>query len=173
MKTFTFIALCFCFTISRAQDSSNKNMLDEHLKESHSKNNWFVSTNSALKNLTAEQAMWTDGTGNHSVGQLTHHLVFWNERLLRSFRGEKNEDFKGDNKETFDKFDAKQWSDLVNRFDKIMTDIESIVENATEEQLKEWAPTLVNISAHNAYHTGQIVVVRKQQGSWKPEYGVN
>jgi hypothetical protein len=34
------------------------------------------------------------------------------------------------------------------------------------------APTIANICTHNAYHIGQIVYVRKLQGSWNPDKGV-
>lgn len=173
MKILFSLSLCLLSMIGIAQDSDSKKALLQHLKESHSENNWFVAINSSLKNLTAEQAMWTDGSGNHSAGQLAHHILFWNERILRELKGEKNEDFKGNNTETFDRFDAKQWKEVVSRLDNVLTELEKLVENASEEQLQKWAPTLMNISAHNAYHTGQIVFVRKQQGSWKPEYGVN
>ena len=43
---------------------------------------------------------------------------------------------------------------------------------ADEAKLKSWAPTIANISTHNAYHTGQIIFVRKLQGLWDPEKGV-
>ncbi|HLF35198.1 MAG TPA: DinB family protein, partial [Cyclobacteriaceae bacterium] len=122
--------------------------------------------------LTAEQAMWKYGGGNHSTGQLAYHLLFWNERQLKRYRGENIDPFSGDNNETFDNFDQKQWLEIVKRLDQVMTDLEKIVENASEEQLKEWVPTITNISTHNAYHTGQIIFVRKLQGSWDPEKGV-
>lgn len=174
MKTIiTLSFLCLAMSLAMAQEQATKKMLVDHLKESHNNNNWFVAVNSSLKNLTAEQAMWTDGTGNHSVGQLAHHLLFWNERILKGFKGEKVEQFTGNNTETFDEFDSTQWSDVVSKLDKVLTELEEIVQNASDKQLTEWAPTLVNISAHNAYHTGQIVIVRKQQGSWKAAYGVN
>jgi len=34
------------------------------------------------------------------------------------------------------------------------------------------ASTIAHIGAHNAYHIGQIIYVRKLQGSWDPEKGV-
>jgi uncharacterized damage-inducible protein DinB len=173
MKSIISSLFVLATLFSHAQESSNRALLTKHLKESHDENNWFVSVKSALKDLSAEQAMWKDGSGNHSAGQLAHHLLFWNERLLKSFRGEKNENFSGNNTETFDKFDSRQWNDVVSRLDKVLTELEAVVQNASEDQLKEWAPQLINISAHNAYHTGQIVFVRKLQGSWKAEYGVN
>jgi hypothetical protein len=38
--------------------------------------------------------------------------------------------------------------------------------------LKEWASNIAHIGAHNAYHTGQIISVRKLQGSWDAAKGV-
>jgi hypothetical protein len=53
-----------------------------------------------------------------------------------------------------------------------MTDIETAVQNASDAQLAEWAPTIANIATHNAYHTGEIVMVRKEQGVWDASKGV-
>lgn len=172
MKNLIILVIICTSSVSFGQDSSLKKMLITQLKQSHNENNWFVTPNVAVKGITAEQAMWTDGSGNHSVGQLAYHLMFWNERSLKGFKGEKNVSFSGENTETFDKFDSKQWEDVKKRLDNVMTEIEKVVQNANEDQLKEWAPTLMNIASHNAYHTGQMVFVRKLQGSWDPEKGV-
>jgi hypothetical protein len=53
-----------------------------------------------------------------------------------------------------------------------MSDLEKLVETANDDQLARWAPTIGNIRTHNAYHVGQIVYVRKLQGSWNPAKGV-
>jgi hypothetical protein len=168
-----FLTLLFCATLFSlvAQQASTKTILLDQLKRTHNAKDWFVPVNIAVEGLTGEQATWKD-KGGHSVGQLTYHLLFWNERQLKDFKGEKNAAFSGNNEETFDKFDQKQWSDIVKRLDQVMTDIEKWVEGATDEQLKKHAGTLANISTHNAYHTGQIISVRKAQGSWDVEKGV-
>jgi hypothetical protein len=46
------------------------------------------------------------------------------------------------------------------------------VETADEAKLAQSAQVLTHISTHNAYHIGQIIYVRKQQGSWDPKNGV-
>lgn len=33
-------------------------------------------------------------------------------------------------------------------------------------------PLIAHVCAHNAYHVGQIIYVRKLQGVWDPEKGV-
>lgn len=162
---------------SRAQSQNKKpttlrEVLLSELRSTHNSEEWFVPANIAVKGLTAEQASWTDGKGNHSVGQLAYHLVFWNRQSLARLRGEAPEKFGGNNNETFDKFDAKSWNETVQQLDQVMTDLEKWVETADEAKLKESAQTFTHISTHNAYHIGQIIYVRKEQGSWDPANGV-
>ena len=54
----------------------------------------------------------------------------------------------------------------------MMTDLEKLVETVDEQKLQTWAPEIARIGTHNAYHVGQIVFVRKLQGSWNPDKGV-
>ena len=150
-----------------------REVLLAELKSTHGEAEWFVPANTAVKGLTAEQANWTDGKGNHSVGQLAYHLVFWNRRNLQVLKGEKPEKFSGNNDETFDKFDAKTWNETVQQLDEVMKELEKWVETADEGKLKENAQVFTHISTHNAYHVGQIIYVRKEQGSWDPKNGVS
>jgi uncharacterized damage-inducible protein DinB len=53
-----------------------------------------------------------------------------------------------------------------------MTDWEKAVEAADDQKLAENASTIAHVGTHNAYHIGQIVFVRKEQGSWDPSKGV-
>jgi hypothetical protein len=149
-----------------------KSILLEQLRSTHNKKDWFVDAMTAVNGLTPEQASWKDGKGNHSAGQLTYHLVFWNRRSLAKFKGEPASKFSGNNEETFDNFDAKTWSATVRELDEAMTELEELVENAEENQVKGWASEIEKIGAHNAYHIGQIVYIRRLQGSWDPEKGV-
>ena len=149
-----------------------KGILLEQLQTTHNKKDWFVPANVAVEGLTAEQASWRDGKGNHSIGQLAYHLVFWNKQVLDKFNGQTPAKFSGNNEETFDKFDAKTWADIVKQLDEVMTAWEKAVENASDEKLNAAASEIAHVSAHNAYHTGQIIYIRRLQGSWDPEKGV-
>lgn len=149
-----------------------KSILLEQLRSTHNKKEWFVDAMTAVDGLTPEQASWKDGKGNHSAGQLTYHLVFWNQRELAKFKGEPEAKFSGNNEETFDKFDAKTWSATVRQLDEVMSGLEKVIENANETQLKSWASEIAHIGTHNAYHIGQIVYIRRLQGSWDAEKGV-
>jgi len=149
-----------------------REVLLAELQSTHTSEEWFVPANVAVKGLTAEQASWTDGKGNHSVGQLAYHMVFWNRQNLARLRGETPEAFSGNNDETFDKFDAKTWNETVRQLDEVMNELEKWVQNADEAKLKDSAQVFTHISTHNAYHIGQIIYVRKEQGTWDPKNGV-
>ena len=50
--------------------------------------------------------------------------------------------------------------------------IHYLVETADDKKLQTWASEIAHIGTHNAYHVGQMIIVRKLQGSWNPEKGV-
>ena len=149
-----------------------RGVLLEQLKTTHNAKEWFVPANTAVDGLTAEQASWNDGKGNHSVGQLAAHLVFWNREQLAKFKGEPPAKFSGDNNETFNSFDAAKWAQTQKDLDAVLSEWEKAVETADEAKLAQWASTIAHIGAHNAYHIGQMIYVRKQAGNWDPDKGV-
>jgi uncharacterized damage-inducible protein DinB len=176
MKRILFVILLCKISFSFAQKTpapTLRSVLIEQLKTTHNKKEWFVPVNTAVEGLTAEQAMWKDSSGNHSVGQLTNHLLFWNAQHLSKFKGEKPDAYNGNNDETFDnKLTKESWVALVKKLDDVLTQLEQVISKADDAKLQSWAPTIANLSTHNAYHTGQIIFVRKLQGSWDPEKGV-
>ena len=171
MKRAFISALCIVAALSVSAQTL-KSVLTQQLKSTHDKETWFVPVAVALDGVSAEQAVWTDGSGNHSIGQLANHLLFWNERQLIKFRGEQPKSFDGNNEETFNAFTKEQWEQTVKKLNDVLAQLEQIIEKADDASLKSWSETIANISTHNAYHTGQIIFVRKLQGSWKPQRGV-
>ena len=162
----------FFMALSLASAQDTKSILLKQLKSTHTDKDWFVPVNVAVEGLTADQANWKDGSGNHSVAQLTYHLIFWNERELKKFKGEMLDTFSGNNEETFDKATKQDWLNMVKKIDEVMKGWEQAIASAEEKKLKDVYGTIANISTHNAYHTGQIVFVRKLQGVWNAEKGV-
>ena len=175
-KQFPVFLLLLLSLHSYAQDkkapTNLRDLLLAELRSTHNNEEWFVPANIAVKGLSAEQAKWNDRKGNHSVGQLAYHLVFWNRQSLARLKGETPDKFSGNNDETFNNFDTKSWTETVQQLDQVCTDLEKWVDAADEAKLKESAQTLMHISTHNAYHIGQIIYVRKEQGSWDPKNGV-
>src|SRR5258706_14804220 len=120
------------YTVPVKPIASLKSVLLRQLKTTHTDKDWFVPANIAVEGLTAKQAMWKDGSGNHSAGQLATHLIFWIERLLKSFRNEPKEKFIGNNVETFNSFDEKSWDATVKKLDDVLTSWEKEIKNAND-----------------------------------------
>jgi len=152
--------------------TSLRDVLLSELRSTHNSEEWFVPANVAVKGLTPEQAAWKDDKGNHSVGQLAYHLVFWNRQSLARLKGETPEKFSGNNDDTFNGFDSKNWNETVQQLDQVLTDLEKWVQTVDEAKLEQSAQTLTHISTHNAYHIGEMILVRKEQGVWDPKNGV-
>lgn len=174
MKSIACIGIVvILFGCTNSKDTPTlKSILLEQLQYTHNKADWYVPINTAIEGLTSEQANWADSTDNHSIGQIVSHLVFWNERTLIAFHGDTLPDFNDNNKETFTKFDKNNWQQTVSKLDSIQVQWEKSVERATEKQLKDWSSSIANICSHNAYHTGQIVYIRKKKGWWNEAKGV-
>jgi uncharacterized damage-inducible protein DinB len=180
------IALLLCpLTLAQAQTPAKpaptlKSLLLAQLRSTHNKAEWFVPVNTAVAGLTPEQARWipkSEGPNNpapadHSVGMLAYHLLFWNTEALAKFKGENAAPVPSDNTETFNKFDATNWPATVQKLDAVLTAWEQAVEAADDAKIQANAETIAHIGTHNAYHTGQIIIIRKLQGSWNPDKGV-
>lgn len=149
-----------------------KSVLLEQLKGTHNQEEWFVPVKIAVEGLTPEQASWKDETESHSIVQLVNHLTFWNRQQLAKFRGENPPAFSGDNKETFSGLDKTSWDASVKQLDDVLVAWEKGIEEADEAKLAKWSSTIAKISTHNAYHTGQIIYIRKMRKNWDPEKGV-
>lgn len=175
-STFAFTFLVLSVSLhAYAQDNKPhtlKSILLDQLRSTHNVAGWFAPANTAVEGLTAEQASWKPKDDEHSIGQLANHILFWDRRNLEKFKGEAPAKYDGNNDETFNSFDSKSWAATVQQLDAVMTEWEKAVEAADDKKVESWAPTIANIATHNAYHIGQIIFVRKLQGSWDPAKGV-
>jgi len=101
VRKIVFTLLLFVTLASFAQNAEKpatlRSILLGQLHATDYKAEWFVTANTAVAGLTADQAKWTPGPGNHSVGQLTYHLWYWDARMLKQFKGEKLDAYDGNN----------------------------------------------------------------------------
>jgi uncharacterized damage-inducible protein DinB len=175
MKVVITAVCLLLFLHSKGQVDSTptlKAILLEQLKSTHKSEEWFVPVNIAVEGLTAEQANWKDKSDNHSIAELLTHLIFWNKQSLDKFKGVKPDAFNGNNKETFTKVTTASWAAAIKEFDDIMTEWETLINSSDDATLKKWYSTIAHIGTHNAYHTGQIIYIRKMKGWWNPDKGV-
>ena len=79
-------------------------------------------------------------------------------------------------------YNETEWQAEIARFNAVMTEFRDFIAAADEAKFAEhvsasnqtkWATLILNIAAHNAYHAGQIVLLRKLQGNWDRSKGVS
>ena len=160
---------------------SGKEILIEQFTTCYDENVWFVSLKTVLDGVTAEQATWKPEGADNSIWETVNHLVFWNERWLQRYRGELNEPQDVDNDTTFDS-NQTDWQATLDKLDAVMDEWGSKLEAIPDEKLESpvniqyqapWRSPLAHQNIHNAYHIGQILLLRKLQGSWDPKKGVS
>jgi len=159
-----------------------KDFLLDQFKICFDENGWFVATKNAITGVTAEQAAWKPEGADNSIHEIINHLNFYNNAYLQRFKGIDFEYSTDDNDETFDQGEAATWEEEAARFDSIMNEWREAIETADESIFDELAPPrnvytwqmlIGNINTHGAHHGGQIVLLRKLQGSWDSGKGVS
>jgi uncharacterized damage-inducible protein DinB len=157
----------------------------ELLSEQHTacfdENGWFVSARTALAGVTAEQAAWKPAGADNSIWENVNHMIFWNERWLQRYRGELNEPQDVENTGTF-KSDVSDWNATLEKLWAVMAEWREHLSVVSDEKLSApvnseyqapWWTPLAHQNIHNAYHIGQIVLLRKLQGAWDSSKGVS
>ncbi len=158
---------------------TKKDVLLDQLAACHNDPSWFPTFLESVKGLTAEQAIWRKDVSSHSIWQLVGHLTYWNEKWLSYFNGKKIFVSIGSNNEdTFiiqeEEINEENWKSAVNNLDSAFLKFRQAIEKSPESKLDEYVPgypgdcpwwgAISNLCTHNAYHIGQIVLLRKQQG---------
>ncbi len=164
---------------------TTKETLLEQFTACYDENGWFVALKNAVNNLTAEQAIWKTENLDNSIWGILSHLNFYNEAYLKRFKGITVDYSDTENSETFARTDTvseEAWQAEIEKFDSIMTEWRSLLEAAESGKFDEavsatnrsaWSSLIAHVNAHNAHHGGQIVVLRKLQGSWDTKEGVS
>jgi len=163
--------------------TARKILLDQ-LAACNDKNAWFVSMKSALAGLTAGQAAQLPSSGGHSIWQILNHVHFWTERYLARFRALPLAEVKDNSSTFFPPASAAEaaWQEACTRFSALMAEWEKSLAEAPEAKLEgpirpdapdTWYFAIANMLLHAAHHIGQIVTLRKVQGSWDPHQGVS
>src|SRR5450432_1965212 len=130
---FSFIFIVSIIMSSKAQTSKTltlKQVLLNQLKTTHNKEDWFAPLNIAIDGLTPEQANWKEKGADHSIAELTTHLIFWNQQELSKFQDQPAPKYSGDNNETFKSVDKDSWPATVKKADSILTNWENAIEAA-------------------------------------------
>lgn len=158
---------------------SKKELLLDQLAVCRNDESWIKPLSISLEGLKVEDIIWKQSESLHSILEIVNHLYFYNERWLKRFKGELPTEIVERNADTFFEIDVTEdsWENLVQKLDEGLANWQQAIEESTESKLHEHIPTfpeeaiwwqaISNLCTHNTYHIGQIIFIRKAQGSWK------
>ena len=162
---------------------STKQVLLDQFDTCFETNGWFVAVKNAIAGISAEQAGWKPADTDNSIWQLISHINYYNNAYLERFNGRTFEYQISDNDDTFTQSGSEDdWHAEMERFEQIIKGWRLQIESADESKFDDtapphnkatWSEIIANINAHTAYHGGQIVLLRKLQGSWNKDQGVS
>ncbi|MBM7620107.1 hypothetical protein JOC95_001959 [Bacillus tianshenii] len=152
---------------------------------------WFAPLESALDGLNSTDASWQPPGGGNTIWQTVKHLNYYNALLVRQIYDTTTGKEASNDKPTFgdigepvdskwdkilaedtfgesgDPADSEKWEAFMLDTRRICEDLRKSLAQVKDSQLdEELAGRLARQILHNAYHIGQIVLIRKQQGSW-------
>jgi uncharacterized damage-inducible protein DinB len=140
------------------------------LDATYEKESWYAPLKHALEEVTAEQAIWRPtGEATKTIWENVNHLIYYKERLISNMQGiEWTNHLDGD--ETFNLTEQSnndsEWKRFVERAEEAYQNLRQQLMKTPDEELERMEGKLLDIFLHDAYHTGQIIQIRKMQGSW-------
>jgi uncharacterized damage-inducible protein DinB len=136
------------------------------------KEGWYVPFKPAIEGLTAGQASWKpSGEAPKTIWENVNHLIYYKERLAANLEG-REWTHNLDGNETFyltdQSIDDREWEKVVERAENAQRNLRQVMSTISNEKLDQNSleMKLLDIMLHEAYHTGQIIQLRKMQGSW-------
>ena len=135
----------------------------------------FLPPRRLLADLSEDQATAVTPGQPYSIAQVLAHMHFWQERQNARARGEdppRPEHLD----DTFAPPPAGAWADLVTQF---LVGTEESAQLAAQAETRtspdrddtDVSYDLAESALHNAYHLGQVALLRQTLGFWPPDGG--
>jgi len=132
----------------------------------------FAGPPKALAGLSPEDACRPVPGLPYTIAQLLAHADWWQRRRIDSAQGAAWEDFELQ-VDDWPEFAPEDWDQLVQSFLASCAELADLVGNGLDIQRAVYedltvGAMLVSHTLHNAYHLGQIVLIRRLLGLWPP-----
>lgn len=136
----------------------------------------------ALEGLAPELAGKLLPSCPHSIFQILHHMLYWQDHALARMRGENPPDPEHA-AEGWDfpaaPEDDSDWEATVASFAESLRAIEGMVADPDYDLTRVVGKTAEHtalqqvfmVQGHNSHHLGQIVILRRQLDAWPPPRG--
>jgi uncharacterized damage-inducible protein DinB len=163
-------------------------MSDKALRELVYGKGAHADTLACVENVSPELATKTVAAYPHSIWQIVEHMNYWMDYDLKKISG----DAPAYPEHAIESWPAApvhatedNWEAVTGRFSGLLMQLarlaesdaqrlDRVVSDAGSSQTLR-PPTVrevvMQISAHNSYHAGQIALLRRQSGAWPPRRG--
>ncbi len=143
----------------------------------YDKEDWYPPLKDALNGLTAAQAGWRPtGEAANTIWENVNHLIYYKKRLLELLIGAEPDHSTSSNDDTFQTQithgTEQDWHNTLAELESVHQKIGDELSSKTDEDMSflirnhPLGYRVNSIILHDAFHTGQIVQIRKLQGSW-------
>lgn len=124
--------------------------------------------NEALAGVTAEEAIRRPPAGLHSVWELTLHIAAWTEEVAERLDGRFHTDPPGGNFVPVETGGDAAWQRARAEPERVLEKLQAALDRFPDEKLGTevrpgvtFAAMLTGLAQHNAYHAGQIAILRR------------
>jgi hypothetical protein len=132
----------------------------------------FAGPHKALVGISPEDACRRVPGVPYTIAQLLAHADWWQRRRIDSAQGTAWEDFELQ-VDDWPAVAPEDWDQLVQSYLASCAELADLVGNGVDIQRTVYGDLtvgamLVSHTLHNAYHLGQIVLIRRLLGLWPP-----
>lgn len=142
---------------------SDRALLLRILDDAYERKAWHgTNLRGSLRGVTAEEALWRPAPGRHNIWELALHCAYWKYTVRRKLTGEKRGSFarKGSNWLP----PGEKWDDDLRMLGREHRALRGAIEKAAPRQLSKLERLIYGVAAHDAYHTGQIQLIKRLRG---------
>jgi uncharacterized damage-inducible protein DinB len=136
-------------------------------------NAWIdVTIVGTLKNIKSNQAYSKPAANLNSIWEIVNHLVSWRETVLKRMQGETINEPKNNFFEPVKENSGEAWRNTLTRFEKSQQMWLQFLSRLDDKSLEKYYSQskytyydlMLGILQHDAYHLGQIVLLKKMVG---------
>ncbi|MBD7964776.1 DinB family protein [Fictibacillus norfolkensis] len=155
-----------------------KSLLADQLLANANDASWYLPFNESVENLAEEEAFWKPNENCHSIAEIVQHLLYWNKTWQTRYTQSHVQAVPsiGNNDKSFIIPENQNFSQLKEQLLEVLLQWQELLsEEKVESEVNgfpvpaKWWEIIGNAATHNAYHIGQIIMIRKLQRSWKAE----
>lgn len=152
-----------------------KEVLADQLLANADDPSWYTPFKQATEGLSEEDAFRKPSENSNSIAEIAQHLLYWNETWQSRYRASRLDAVPriASNDDSFVVPEGVDFKTLREALLKVLLRWQEELASGKLEQPVagfdepvEWWQVVANAATHNAYHIGQIVYIRKLQGSW-------